>query len=103
MCYETSVFNKAEEQVLSAKALKEFEGDYWSEELETRYHVLVEDGELIIQHRWLGTVELEPVAKDYFQTNQGWYVQVMRSAKNEIVGFNIHGGRTLNVFFGKEE
>ena len=99
----TSTYNKVEAWKPTDKELKEFESDYWSEELETLYHLKIEDEKLIIEHRWIGKIDLEPITKDVFKAGWGWYLKVERTKEKKITGFNINSGRTLNVFFQRKD
>lgn len=83
--------------------LKKYESNYVSRELETTYHLTVKEGSLVIQHRWLGQIDLKPVTRDLFQSDRGWLVEFKRSKTNEILGFNINTHHTLNVFFEKKK
>ena len=98
-----SVFHKVDPWSPSQKALKEYEADYNSKELETIYHLIIKDDQLVIQHRWLGEIGLTPVTHDLFQSDWGWFVAFNRSKTNEILGFNVNSNRTLNVFFEREK
>ena len=82
--------------------LKSYEGDYWSEELETLYHLTLKDGKLTIEHRWLGEIPLESLTRDLFKTDWGYNVKFVRDSNQNISGFSIYGGRTLNVYFGRK-
>jgi hypothetical protein len=86
----------------SADELKKFEGDYWSKELETVYHLKVKEEELNIQHRWIGDISLKPVSKDFFSTNFGIYVKFTGDSKGEINGLSLYSGRTLDVYFKRK-
>ncbi|PCI97543.1 MAG: hypothetical protein COB15_07485 [Flavobacteriales bacterium] len=99
----TSTYNKVEAWKPTDKELKEFESDYWSEELETLYHLKIVDEKLIIEHRWIGKIDLEPITKDVFKAGWGWHLKVERTKENKITGFNINSGRTLNVFFQRKD
>ncbi|MCA0931402.1 beta-lactamase family protein [Lutimonas saemankumensis] len=79
--------------------LKKFEDDYWSEELETLYHVVVKDDQLQINHRWLGDIMLKPISPDLFETDWGYTIKFLRNPSNEIDGLSVNSGRTLNVLF----
>jgi CubicO group peptidase (beta-lactamase class C family) len=94
-----STFQKVANWEPLAKELQEYEAGYWSQELETTYHLLVKGDQLIIQHRWLGEVGLKPIAHDLFRSDQGWFLQIERTEENKIAGFIINSNRTLNVFF----
>ena len=82
---------------------KEFEGDYWSDELETVYHLTVKEKILTIQHRWIGEIALTAIADDFFQTDFGFYVKFNRNKKGDISNLSINSGRTLNVIFHRKE
>ncbi|OIQ30948.1 MAG: hypothetical protein BM564_01680 [Bacteroidetes bacterium MedPE-SWsnd-G2] len=86
----------------SKSKLHTYEGDFFSEELETTYHLKVTDGKLSIHHRWLGEIELMPFANDVFKTNWGYHVMFNRDAQNQISGLTLNSGRTLNVKFDKQ-
>ena len=79
----------------------EFEGDYWSDELETVYHIILNDGTLNINHRWLGEISLEPVSNDFFKTNMGFYLKFNRNKKGDISNLSVSSGRALNVIFNR--
>ena len=85
----------------SSEQLDRYTGDYYSDELETVYHVLVEDGRLLVRHRWLGDVRLRPVAEDTFDA-EGFEVGFARDGSGAITGFDVNSGRTLGVWFGRK-
>lgn len=96
-------FTKVEEWTANKEELLNFEGDYWSDELETVYHLIVKDGNLMIKHRWIGEVSLEPISKDIFKTDWGYFVKFNRNKEREILNLSISSGRTLNVVFNRKE
>lgn len=96
-------FTKVEEWTPYKEELLSFEGDYWSDELETVYHLIVKDGDLRIKHRWIGEVVLEPISKDIFKTDWGYFVKFNRNKEREILNLSISSGRTLNVVFNRKE
>jgi len=98
-----STFQKVAKWEPLAKELQEFEADYWSQELETTYHLMVKEDQLIIRHRWLGEMGLKPITHDLFKSDGGWFLQIIRTEENKIAGFNINSNRTLNVLFEKKE
>ncbi len=77
--------------------LAAFTGDYHSEELETVYHVLLEDDQLMIRHRWLADQRLKPIAEDFF-AGGAFFVRFSRGEEG-ITGFAVNTGRTLGVWF----
>jgi len=98
-----TVYNRVEKWVPNESDLTAFEGDYWSDELETVYHLTVKDKKLNINHRWLGNLTIEPISKDFFKSEWGYYVKFVRDNNDNISGLSIYSGRTLNVFFQRKE
>ncbi|MDE5423977.1 beta-lactamase family protein [Ancylomarina sp. DW003] len=96
-------FTKVEEWTPDKEELRSFEGDYWSDELETVYHLIVKDGNLRIKHRWIGEVSLKPISKDIFKTDWGYFVKFNRNKEGGILNLSISSGRTLNVVFNRKE
>jgi len=96
---KNEMYTKVEAWKPTAENLLAFEGDYWSDELETVYHLIVKDGKLTIQHRWLGEISLEPVSNDFFKTDDGYYMKFNRNTKGGISNLSMSSGRTLNVIF----
>jgi CubicO group peptidase (beta-lactamase class C family) len=96
------VYTRVENWTPNKAELTNFEGDYWSDELETVYHLVLKDEKLTINHRWLGAITLEPVTHDLFKTDWGYNVKFVRNAAGEISGLSMYSGRTLNVFFQRK-
>ena len=96
-------YDRVEKWTPNQEDLTSYKGDYWSDELETIYHLKVEDEKLTIQHRWLGDIILEPVTQDLFKTDRGYNVNFVRNKEGDISGLSIYSGRTLNVFFQRKE
>ena len=82
----------------AASQLARYAGDYYSEELETVYHLLVEDGKLLLRHRWLGSIRLRPVFKDYFAAD-GFNVEFTKGENGRVDGLEVSSGRTRGVRF----
>lgn len=97
------IYTKVKKWTPAENELKEFEGDYWSDELETVYKLTVKEKKLTIQHRWLGEIALTAVAADFFQTGFGFYVKFNRNKEGNISSLSINSGRTLNVIFHRKE
>lgn len=98
---DTTVYYQQETVSYSVEDLAQFKGNFWSKELETVYHLKLDEAELSIHHRWLGKISLEPVSKDFFRGGFGIYVVFVRDEQGKVTGFNVNSGRTLNVFFEK--
>src|SRR3546814_14639330 len=76
--------------------LRTFAGIYYSEELETRYKLVIEDGKLKAMHKRHGAIELIPAWKDEFR-GKAWFmplVKFIRNEKGEITGFLVSQPRS---------
>ncbi|NNK70191.1 MAG: beta-lactamase family protein [Flavobacteriaceae bacterium] len=82
--------------------LTSYEGRYWSDELETYYTLKLVENTLKVNHRWIGEIELSPVAQDIFRGQWGTIFSFTRDNENQLTGFNINSGRTLNVYFERK-
>ncbi|MBT8258018.1 MAG: hypothetical protein KJO49_06070, partial [Bacteroidia bacterium] len=82
--------------------LTAYEGRYWSDELETYYTLKLVENTLKVNHRWIGEIELSPVAQDIFRGQWGTIFSFTRDNENQLTGFNINSGRTLNVYFERK-
>lgn len=83
--------------------LAEFAGNYWSEELETRYTVIVRHGMLIAQHLRLGEIPLTPVSPDHF-ISDAWFtpkVRFERDAQHRVRAMVLGGNRITGVTFDR--
>ncbi len=96
-------FTKVDQWNPNENELTSFEGDYWSDELETVYHLNIKNKRLVMNHRWLGNITLQPVAQDFFRTNWGYFVKFTRDKKNKVSGLSINSNRTLNVLFHRKD
>jgi hypothetical protein len=85
------------------EVLKEFEGNYYSDELGTFYTIILKDSGLVVTHRKNDDVKLNIVEKDTFSGNQWWFGKVVfkRDANNTISGFLLTGSRVWNLKFNK--
>lgn len=98
-----TTYFKADKWTPNKEELSSFKGDYWSDELETTYHLIVKDKNLTVKHRWLGEIALEPVANDFFKTEKGFYVNFNRNEDGDISSLSVNSSRTLNVVFHRKE
>ena len=96
-------YNRVEKWTPNQEDLTSFIGDYWSDELETVYHLVIKDDKLTIKHRWNDDIVLDAISKDSFKTDWGYFVKFIRNPEDEISGLSINSGRTLNVVFHRRE
>ena len=78
----------------------EYVGRYFSEEVETFYQIVVEDGELVMKQRRLDDATLEPGQPDTF-SGGGFTFRFERDRNGQVIGFYLSNGRTRDVRFGR--
>ena len=87
--------------------LEEFVGTYHSDELDTEYHLSLEDGQLAIHHRKLASATLTPMFGDAFRTAstswQRYSLVITRDSRGRVDGFRISDGRVWGVRFWRSE
>lgn len=84
-------------------SLKEFEGDYYSPELNSYYNFFSKDNSLVANHLRLGNFRLTAIKNDYFIGDKGSFQKVvfLRDTSKKIVGFKVSSSRAKNVQFNK--
>lgn len=84
-------------------SLKEFEGDYYSSELNSYYNFFSKDTSLVANHVRLGNFQLTAIKNDYFIGDKGSFQNVvfLRDASKKIIGFKVSSSRAKNVQFNK--
>lgn len=96
--------SKKDQPVKESNAnLKDFEGKFYSEELNTDYTVRVRNGKLVLSHTRLRDAELTETGKDKFAGNIEFAVEVefLRDKDNAVTGFKISNWGAKNVRFDK--
>lgn len=83
--------------------LKDFEGKFYSEELNTDYSSKARNGKLVLSHTRLSDAELTETGKDKFAGNIEFAVEVefLRDKDNAVTGFKISNFGAKNVRFDK--
>jgi CubicO group peptidase (beta-lactamase class C family) len=85
----------------SEKALKEYAGRYYSDELDTLYDLTLKAGALHVQAGHNEELPLLPQIKDFFSAGGIAGIQFVRDAGGAIAGFKVFTGRVLNLKFSK--
>jgi CubicO group peptidase (beta-lactamase class C family) len=90
---------------LNKTRLAEFSGDYWSEELETEYHILAVGDRLVIRHWRNEDVVLTPTGPDQFSGDREWAdkIRFLRDTDARISGFRISAGRVRSLLFERTD
>jgi len=82
--------------------LAQYEGRYWSDELETLYTLKVDDeGALKAHHRWIDSFPITHVTEEQFSGGQ-WFlgqIEFVRAPDGTVSGFTGANGRTRGVWF----
>ncbi len=84
---------------LDEKAMKEYAGEYYSEEAEVKFFVTIKNGKLFIQRKPSSEFQLTPTYKDGFDAPVGNLY--FEREKNKITRMMISVGRARNVEFRK--
>ena len=107
---ETSESEKAAEpaediksEPLPPEQLKEFEGDYYTEELDTTYTIVMHEDGLVAQHRRHDDILL--TYTDGHFRGDAWFfpeIHFIRDDTGGVTGFKLTGNRVRNLHFEKK-
>ena len=92
---ESTAFNQAQ--------IKEYLGEYFSEELQTSYQVITKEDELKFKHHRHGILSLSPAWGDEF-AGSSWFIQsveFVRDDQNKIKGLKVTNQRARGQWFEK--
>jgi CubicO group peptidase (beta-lactamase class C family) len=84
--------------------LEQYQGAYWSDELETQYTITLKDGKLTADHVHHGEIALVPTGRDRF-TSKEWFmpeVNFLRDPSNRVSGVTLGGGRLTAIRFNRK-
>ncbi|MFQ5792148.1 MAG: DUF3471 domain-containing protein [Acidobacteriota bacterium] len=87
----------------TAGQLGEYEGVYYSEELDTSYELVTDDEGIVAKHRRHGEIQLTPLLKDEFR-GSAWFfrgVNFVRDDTGAVTGLLVTNGRSRNLRFVK--
>lgn len=93
---------RIETELLPPKQLSEFEGDYYTEELDTTYTIGVRGDRLVAQHRRHDDISL--TCNDDHFVGDAWFfpeVYFTRDDTGQVTGFKLTGNRVKNLCFKK--
>lgn len=93
---------RTETEPLSPEQLSEFEGDYYTEELDTTYTIGVRGNHLVAQHRRHDDISL--TCNDDHFVGDAWFfpeVHFTRDDAGRVTGFRLTGNRVKNLCFKK--
>lgn len=81
--------------------IEEYQGDFYSSELDTKFSVFLKDSILLIKRPRYDDIKLEPLFKDMFTVIGTSIIRFQRNKKNKIEGFFLSAGRVRNLYFEK--
>ncbi len=84
--------------------LMDFEGKYYSNELETAYEIKLVEDHLIAKHRNMEDINLSPVEENNFNGSIYFLREVVfeRNSMGAVIAFKVSNGRTKGVLFEKQ-
>ena len=88
---------------LSPAQLTEFEGDYYTEELDTTYTIVRHEGRLVARHRRHDAILLT-YADGHFRGDAWFFPEIhfTRDDTGSVTGFRLTGNRVRNLYFEKK-
>jgi hypothetical protein len=97
---DVTIFTREEASALDEANAGDYAGEYYSEESDSKFRIVVNGTKLIIRQKPGDTYELTPTYKDGFDAPFG-AIYFERDKKNRIKGFYISVSRARNVAFTK--
>ena len=85
-----------------SEQLEEYQGEYFSEELQVTFRLGLKEGKLYFVHKNARQAPLLPTLNDKFYA-AGLFVQFIRDNEKRISGFALNAGRVRNLWFMKKE
>lgn len=81
--------------------LKEYTGDYYSDELQVTFRLALKEGKLHFVHKNPPESHLQPALKDKFDA-EGYRINFIRDENKRLTGFTLDAGRVKNLRFNKK-
>jgi hypothetical protein len=97
---EIYLVKTAEIAPLTLNQLKGYAGEYYSDELQTTYRLIVKEGALVFKHRNARPTPLKVMAQDKFIWGTT-SIDFTRNKKKTITGFIFNAGRVTLEFIRK--
>ena len=82
--------------------LRAYAGEYYSDELQVTYKLVLEEGRLFFRHRNAPESALEPTLSNQFRV-RGLNIEFVHDKGNAASGFVINTGRVKNIRFGRKK
>ena len=101
--YHDGNYEPVEEFAPSARALREYEGEYYSYDAETTLILSVEGGELVAHRRPDARLPFSPVYPDAFNADRLGLVRFHRDPNGRVVELRVRQGRVYDMRFQRVE
>ena len=98
--FGTNYFAAVDSAVINEKTISEYLGEYYSEEADVTYRVMMKDGRLVMHRDPKTDFMLAPTYKDGFNTPAG-PIHFKRDKNDKITGAAVYVSRARNVQFTK--
>ncbi len=102
---EVFIFEAVDPEKTALSELKEYEGQYFSPELQVSYEIFLKGGKLFFRHenphKEYPRVAFVQIFKDRFQVSS-LGLNFFRNERGEIVSFTMNAGRVRNIRFFKK-
>lgn len=82
--------------------MAEYAGTYYSDELDTRYTVILKDDRLVIRRKKFEDTALTPTFSDAFSNSDLGRLRFIRDSAKRVSGFELNAGRVRHLQFSKE-
>ena len=92
-------FTKADSARVDEQSLNEYAGEYYSEEAEAKFYIVIKNGKVVLQQKPKTELPLSPTYRDGFESPAG--TVYFERENNKIVRLKISVGRARNVEFKK--
>lgn len=96
------LFEKYNDQPLTAEELKDYTGTFYSPELESTYTLSLKDGKLYVYHSKFGEAEVQVLKKDVLDWSGSAISKYRRDKNQKIKGFDVSVNRVKNLWFEKK-
>ena len=100
----TRAGNKAKEEgkVITVKDAKQYQGSFYSDELDVTYQLIENNNELFCSIKNKKPLLLTPESQDLFSIGEEMEIKFERDGNNQITGFEVNAGRVTNLKFRRK-
>ena len=97
---EPRIYTSSKVKVPDDQQLSEYQGQFFSEELQVTFEIRLEEGKLHFVHKMASQIPLKPLYMDLFQFER-MRIHFVRNEEKKITGFLIDADRVKNLRFIK--